>query len=70
MTKSQSRQQMKVAHMTFETVVDPRGGPTFALFAGDMLNKPKPLFTGCVEKGMGTELRRLAGLFDKLEEKL
>lgn len=70
MTKPQNRHTLKVAHMTFETLVDPRGGTTFALFAGDMINKPKALFTGHIEKGMGSQLRRLAAHFDDLERDL
>lgn len=44
---------------------------TFALFAGnpDDMETPRPLFTGFVERGMGTVLRRIAHRFDDLEPK-
>jgi len=70
MTKKQNRQQLEVAHMTFETLVDPRGGTTFALFVGDMINKPKPLFTGHIEKGMAAQLLELSAHVRQLEREL
>jgi len=71
MTAPADKQQFKVGHITFETSVSPRHGTTFALIAGEAEHKPtKPMFTGCVEKGMGTQLRRLAHHFDELEREL
>lgn len=63
------REQFRVGHVTFEIVDPPEGGATFALIAGDaMLQKDRrPLFSGHVVRGMGTELRRIAHRFDELE---
>lgn len=67
MTKPQNRTTLTVAHMTIETIVCPRGGTTYALFAGDMTRKPRALFTGHVEKGMAAELLKLSAHIRKLE---
>jgi len=70
MTKKLVRDELKVGHITFKTTIEPSGCATFALIAGECANeqKTKPLFTGVVEKGMGTQLRRLAHHFDDLEK--
>lgn len=70
MTKPQLKHTLEVSHMTFETKVDPRGGTTFALFAGDMINKPRALFTGHIEKGMAAQLLVLSAHIRKLEADL
>ncbi|NOX39736.1 MAG: hypothetical protein GXP05_04275 [Alphaproteobacteria bacterium] len=63
------REEYCVAHMLFQVIDHPKDGPTFSL--GSALHPSKPaLFTGFVEKGMGTALRRLAHRFDELEAKL
>lgn len=45
------------------------GHITFELSAGDALSARdrRPLFTRCVSRGMGSELRRLAHRFDEIE---
>jgi len=69
MTKVIVRDTYQVGHITVATAIDPSGCATFALIAGEAVHKtPKPLFTGIVEKGMGTQLRRLAHHFDDLEK--
>jgi hypothetical protein len=42
---------------------------TFGLFPGNPEDGAKALFTGFIEPGMGTTLRRLAHTFDELERK-
>lgn len=65
------REQFKVGHITFEIADHPTNGCTFALIAGEATENKylKPLFTGHISKGMGSELRRVADRFDKLAEK-
>ena len=72
MTKPETREQYRVGHITVETCNSPRHGVTFALIAGEAVHKtnPRSLFTGHLEKGMGTQLRRLAHHFDELEQHL
>ncbi len=72
MTKVQKKEYHRVGHITFRTSCGPTHGITFALLAGDPKTAKfeKALFSGHVERGMATELRRLAGHFDKLEAKL
>ena len=72
MTRAENREQYKLGHITFETCDSQRHGVTFRLIAGEAVHvdKPKSLFTGFVEKGMATQLRRLAHHFDELEGKL
>ena len=70
--KSFTREQHAVGHITFEVADNPKTGcATFALIAGEAPDgKRKPMFTGIVQRGMGTQLRRLAHRFDELEAKL
>ncbi|WP_417257372.1 hypothetical protein [Celeribacter sp.] len=65
------RELFEVAHITFEVVDHPEYGQTFALIAGHALHAKdrRPLFSGHVEQGMGTQLRRLAHRIDELEAK-
>jgi hypothetical protein len=62
-----ARKQFKVDHLTFELT-----DTTFAVIAGEAVLKKdrRPLFTGVITKGTGTELRRLAHQFDEREDKL
>lgn len=62
------RERLRVGHLTFE-ISETNG--TFALIAGDALtaNDRKPLFTGFIEPGMATQLRKVAHRFDDLEDK-
>tara|TARA_A100000171_G_C2090234_1_gene124175 strand:+ start:91 stop:324 length:234 start_codon:yes stop_codon:yes gene_type:complete len=64
---SAAREQYKVAHLTFELTQT-----TFAVIAGEAVfaKDRKPLFTGNIHKGIGTELRKLAHQFDERESKL
>jgi hypothetical protein len=70
--KTYEREAFQVAHVRFEVCDHPEHGKTFALFAGDPLDPKfqRPLFTGFVHRGMGTQLRRLAHRIDELEEGL
>lgn len=71
MTKSKKVAEFALGHITLRTTVCPRGGTTFALFAGEALteaHRRKPLFTGHVEAGMGTQCRRLGHHLDDLEQ--
>ena len=63
------RLQYPVAHITFEVS---RKNGTFGLFPGlaENAKERRPLFTGFVEKGMGTQLRKLAHLCDEIEAEL
>ncbi len=70
MTRPQIKHRQAVAHMTFETIVYPSGETTFALYVADMATNPRPLFSGHVTRGMGSDLRRLASHFDDLERNL
>lgn len=72
MTKPKKRERLKVAHMTFETIVGPGGETTFGLYASPCLDKkkPKPLFVGFVEKGMAAELLKLSAHIRQLERDL
>ncbi|TNE66821.1 MAG: hypothetical protein EP336_09395 [Rhodobacteraceae bacterium] len=66
------REHYKVAHITVEVIDHPDHGRTFALFAGEAMHpedRKRPLFSGHIPKGMGTELRRLAHRIDELEPK-
>ena len=60
------RRQFAVGHITFELCDHPENGATFALIAGEAMHAKdkRPLFSGHVEKGMGSALRRLAHKFD------
>ena len=60
------REHFQVAHVTFELS---RKEGTFALVAGQAEDAARraPLFTGFVEPGMGTQLRRLAHVIDEIE---
>lgn len=63
------REPFQVAHIRFEVCDHPDHGKTFALFAGDAADPKmqRALFTGSVQRGMGTQLRRLAHRIDELE---
>lgn len=60
------REHFEVGHITFEVSAENK---TFALIAGQAANVKdrRPLFSGTIEKGMGTALRRLAHRFDDFE---
>jgi hypothetical protein len=60
------REHFEVAHVTFEIS---RKAGTFALVAGQahQSKNHSPMFTGLVEAGMGTQLRRLAHAIDEME---
>ncbi|NIZ63303.1 hypothetical protein DL239_20250 [Sedimentitalea sp. CY04] len=60
------REQFQVAHVTVEVS---RKAGTFALIAGEAHHSKdrSPMFTGIVEPGMGTALRRLAHAIDEME---
>lgn len=66
------REQFRVGHILFEICDHPKNGATFALIAGEATEAKhkRPLFTGFVNRGMGTALRRLAHRFDEIEAKL
>lgn len=69
--KTLEREQFEVAHITFEVIEHPTNGNTFALIPGQAMHAKdrKPLFSGHIEKGMGTALRKLAHRIDELEQK-
>ena len=71
-TTTYKREQFQVAHITIEVADHPKNGCTFALIAGEAIaaKDRRPLFTGHVEKGMGSQLRRLAARIDELETKV
>lgn len=71
-TKKIIRERFDVAHVAFEVCDHPINGQTFGLFPGldEKAEKRPPLFSGYIEKGMGTQLRRLADRIDQLEAKL
>ncbi len=60
------REHFEVGHITFELSEENK---TFALVAGQATNAKdrRPLFSGTIEKGMGTALRRLAHKIDDIE---
>lgn len=66
------RELFEVAHVTFEIVDHPDHGATFALIAGLAVHAKdrRPLFSGHVEPGMGTALRKLAHRIDELEAQI
>ena len=69
-----NREHWPVGHVTFE-IVAPHPKQlcsSFALIAGESPEgtKRKPLFTGVIHKGMGTQMRRLAHRFDELEAEI
>ena len=68
-TTTYKREQHKVAHVTFELCGHPKNGATFALIAGDAIDAKhrRPMFTGHISKGMGSQLRRLAARIDEIE---
>lgn len=63
------REGFPVGHILFEVCDHPEHGKTFALIAGEATEAKhlRPMFTGFVTRGMGTQLRRLAHRFDELE---
>jgi len=66
------REAFRVGHILFEVCDHPENGKTFALIAGEATEAKflRPMFTGFVQRGMGTQLRRLAHRFDELEADL
>jgi hypothetical protein len=66
------RQQFPVAHIRFEVADHRENGCTFALMVGDPITAQdrRPLFSGHIEPGMGTQLRRLAHHINDLEAKM
>jgi len=71
-TTTYEREKFIVAHVTFELCDHPKNGVTFALIAGDAIDAKdrRPMFSGHISKGMGSQLRRLAARIDELEVKL
>jgi hypothetical protein len=61
-----------VGHVLFDLYECPDQGAMFCLIAGEptTAKREKPLFSGLVLRGMGTQLRRLAHRFDELEANL
>lgn len=70
--KSYERERFWLDHVMFEICDHPDCGATFALIAGEATEAKlrRPLFTGHIKRGMGTQLRRLAHRFDELEARL
>ncbi len=70
--KSYTRERFWLDHVMFEVCDHPENGRTFALIAGEATEEKlrRPLFTGHIKRGMGTQLRRLAHRFDELEASL
>ena len=69
--KTYKREAFPVSHVIFEVCDHPVNGKTFALFAGDFPVKDRrPMFSGHINKGMGTQLRKLAHRIDELEADL
>lgn len=64
------KQYFHIGHVVCRTTEHREYGITFALYPDVEAGEKKPLFTGHIEKGMGTELRRLAHHFDDLEARL
>ena len=62
------REHFEVSNVTFELCSN---AGTFALVAGQAMHAKdrRPMFSGIVEPGMGTQLRRLAHAIDKMEAK-
>ena len=65
-----SQEHFRFGHVIVRTTDHRNNGKTFALYPDVEGGEKKPLFTGHVEKGMGTQLRRLAHHFDDLEATL
>lgn len=63
------RERFPVAHVVFQVIDHPENGVTFGLFTCDP-DQSRPLFSSHIEKGMGTQLRKLAHRIDELEAKL
>lgn len=62
------REHFEVAHVTFE-LSDRGPESTFSLVAGLAVHAKdrRPLFTGFIEPGMATQLRKLAHRIDEIE---
>jgi hypothetical protein len=58
-----------VGHVQFELIDHPDNGATFGLRAKYGPDSRPCLFSGHIEPGMGTQLRRLAHAVDALEPK-
>ena len=66
-SKNVEREVFALEHLHVEICVETR---TFAIFAGHPERQcaPRPLFSGVIQRGMGTTLRRIAHRFDDLEK--
>jgi len=65
------REQWAIGHVTFELADNAKTGATFAMIAGEAPDgKRKPLFTGIIQAGMATQMRRLAHRLDEIEARL
>lgn len=64
------RETFDVAHVQFELIDHPEDGVTFGLRPKYGPEDRRCLFSGHIELGMGTQLRRLAHAIDALEGKL
>lgn len=62
-----NQEYFRLGHVIVRTTEHRENGKTFALYPDIEGGEKKPLFTGHIEKGMGTQLRRLAHHFDDLE---
>lgn len=72
MTRKRDIEEFRVAHVGFRVIDCPNQGVTFQLFAGmeDVPERRTALFSGHVEKGMSSQLHRLAAHISTLEEKI
>lgn len=67
------RERFVVGHIAIEVIDHPENGATYGLRAAVELvdgKTPPLLFSGHIECGMGTQLRRLAHRMDELEAAL
>lgn len=64
------RQTFDVAHVQFELIDHTEHGVTFGLRAKYGPENRPCLFSGHIEPGMGTQLRRLAHAIDELEAQI
>ena len=65
-----TRQSFPLAHVLIELIDHPKDGITFGLRTKFGPENRPCLCSGHIEKGMATELRRLAHVLDGLEAKL
>jgi hypothetical protein len=64
------RQTFEVGHVQFELCNHPENGVTFGLRPVYGPEDRRCLFSGHIERGMGTQLRRLAHAMDALEAQI